>query len=121
MKPKEQTPLPTTVEDLTKLVRSIVGEALQSTAEFCRQMDELPSTGDTFLDAALDSLDPVAQTAIVALLTRDGQDERVHLARKRLTARVAKFQHPDTLRQLCEEADAGEAEESVRYWFAFGK
>ena len=48
MRSKESTPLPTTVEDLTKLVRRIVGEALQSTAAFCRQMDELPTTGDEF-------------------------------------------------------------------------
>jgi len=36
MKPKEPTTFPTTTEELTKLVRSIVGEALQSTAAFFR-------------------------------------------------------------------------------------
>jgi len=120
MKPKEPTTLPTTVEDLTKLVRSIVSETFKKTSDFCLTMDELPSTGDTFLDAALDSLDPVAQTAVVALLNRFGRDDRVDLARKRLTARVAKFRHQDVLRRLCAEADAGEAEESVGYWFTFG-
>ena len=60
MKSQVQSPLPTTLDGLEKLVRRIVGEVLQSTAAFCRQMDELPTTGDPFLDKALDDLDPVA-------------------------------------------------------------
>jgi hypothetical protein len=95
MRSKESTPLPTTVEDLTKLVRRIVGEALQSTAAFCRQMDELPTTGDEFLDKALDDLDPVAQAAIVALLRQYGKDERIDLGLERLEARIATFENPD--------------------------
>ena len=70
MRSEESTPLPTTVDGLEKLVRRIVGDALQSTAAFCRQMDDLPTTGDTFLDKAIDDLDPVAQVAIVALFAR---------------------------------------------------
>ena len=123
MKPKEPTPLPATLEDLTKLVRRIVGEALQSTAEFCRQMDELPTTGDEFLDKALDDLDPVAQTAIVALFARHSRqciDNQLDAARARLKAHVATFANPDRLRELCVDADAAESEEAVRYWLAFG-
>jgi len=123
MKPKEPTPLPATLEDLTKLVRRIVGEALQSTAEFCRQMDELPTTGDEFLDKALDDLDPVAQTAIVALFARHSRqciDNQLDAARARLNAHVSKFKNPDRLRELCADADNAPAEEAVRYWLAFG-
>lgn len=123
MKPKEPTTFPTTTEELTKLVRSIVGEALQSTAAFCRQMDELPTTGDEFLDKALDDLDPVAQTAIVALFARQSRqciDNQLDAARARLKAHVATFANPDRLRELCVDADAAEPEEAVRYWLAFG-
>jgi len=124
MKPVESTTLPTTVESLEKLVRRIVGEALQSTAAFCRQMDDLPTTGDTFLDKAIDDLDPVAQVAIVALFARQVRtciDEQLDAVRARLKAHVAKFQNPDRLRQLCAEADAAESEEAVRYWLTFAK
>ncbi len=118
---RETTTIPTTVDGLEKLVRRIVGDALQSTAEFCRQMDELPTTGDEFLDKALDDLDPVAQTAVVALLGQYGRDDRIDLALQRVEARVAKFENPDRLRQLCAEADAAESEEAVRYWLTFAK
>ena len=123
MKPKEPTTFPTTTEELTKLVRSIVGEALQSTAAFCRQMDDLPTTGDTFLDKAIDDLDPVAQVAIVALFARQVRtciDEQLDAVRARLKAHVAKFQNPDRLRELCADADNAPAEEACRYWLAFG-
>lgn len=123
MKSQSQSTLPTTLEDLTKLVRRIVGEALQSTAEFCRQMDELPTTGDEFLDKALDDLDPVAQTAIVALFARQSRqciDNQLDAARARLKAHVGKFKNPERLRELCADADNAAAEEAVRYWLAFG-
>ena len=106
MKPKEPTTFPTTTEELTKLVRSIVADALESTAEFCRQMDGLPTTGDRFLDEVIDNLDPAAQAAIVALLRRHGKDERIDFALARLRFHVSKFQAPST--------------DSVRYWVAFG-
>lgn len=120
MKPVEPTTLPTTVEDLTKLVRSVVAEAMQSTADFCRQMDGLPTTGDAFLDAALDDLGPAAQAAIVALLRRHGEDDRVDRARARLEARVRTFASPESLRQLCEQEDDAETEDAARYWLTFG-
>ncbi len=120
MKSVEPTTLPTTVEGLTKLVRGIVAEAMQSTAAFCRQMDEVPSTGDEFLDQAIDDLGPVAQNAIVSLFALHGQDDRVAAAERRLKARVAAFKDPATLRRLCIEADNSKAEEAVRYWLAFG-
>ena len=123
MKSQVQSPLPTTLDGLEKLVRRIVGEVLQSTAAFCRQMDELPTTGDPFLDKALDDLDPVAQTAIVALFARQSRqciDNQLDAARARLKAHVATFANPDRLRELCVDADAAESEEAVRYWLAFG-
>jgi len=123
MKPVESTTIPITVESLEKLVRRIVGDALQSTAAFCRQMDELPTTGDEFLDKALDDLDPVAQVAIVALFARQVRtciDEQLDAVRARLKAHVAKFQNPDRLRELCADADNAPAEEACRYWLAFG-
>ena len=46
MRSKESTTLPTTAEELAKLVRSIVAETFRCTADFCDAMDELPSTGD---------------------------------------------------------------------------
>jgi hypothetical protein len=119
MKSKELT-IPTTIEDLEKMVRRMIGEAMQSTADFCRALDDVPSTEDKFLDEALDALHPAAQAAIVALLARHGQDDRIDAARARLRARVSQFDDPDVLRELCADADDADGEESVRYWLAFG-
>ena len=62
MKSVEPTTLPTTADELTKLVRSIVAETFRCTADFCDAMDELPSTGDdhkaqTRRQAVLDALE----------------------------------------------------------------
>lgn len=120
MKSQAQSTLPTTIEGLEKVVRRIVAEALQSTAEFCRQMDELPTTGDPFLDEAIDNLDPAAQAAIVALLRRHGQDDQVDRARARLEAHIRTFASPESLRRLCEQKHDAPTEDAVRYWVAFG-
>lgn len=120
MNSTESTTIPTTVEDLEKLVRGIVADVFKSTANFCTAVDEAPSTGDGFLDKALDDLDPVAKTAVVALLSLHGRDDRVDGARARLKAHVSKFSHPDILRELCADADNAEAEEAVRFWLTLG-
>lgn len=103
-------------EDTVRAIVEHVVEILDRQGE----PDELPSTGDAYLDEALDALDPVAQTAVVALLGLHGKDDRINLARDRLNAHVARFEDPEALRELCIEADSAEAEESCRYWFAFG-
>ena len=80
----------------------------------------LPTTGNHYLDSALDRLDPAAKVAIVALLQRHGQDPAVDLVRDRLREQVEWLENPDTLSNVC--ASLGyepEHEADVTFWMSY--
>ena len=74
MKPKEPTTFPTTTEELTKLVRSIVGDALQSTADFCDAMDD-DHKAQTRRQAVLEALRRASQASTRPAAKHEGSQQ----------------------------------------------
>jgi len=81
----------------------------------------LPSTGNRYLDRALDQLPPDAKLAVVALFERLGRgcDDLTDNAQRRLSAHVAWLDDPDVVRDYCIEHDCSEVEENIGFWMAF--
>ena len=83
--------------------------------------DSLPSTGNRYLDRALDQLPPDAKLAVVCLFERLGRgcDDLAENAKRRLSAHVAWLDDPKIVQEYCIEHDCSEVEENIGFWMAF--
>jgi hypothetical protein len=77
----------------------------------------VPSTGNQYVDRALDALSPDAKLAILAILERaptegDIQNE----VEARFLAQTDWMNHPEAVQQFCQSADDGDLEERIVFW-----
>lgn len=78
-----------------------------------------PSTGNGYLDKAIDQLDIDAKIALLALLERHGQDPAIDGARARLEFQMDRFADPETLDEYCRSVDDSGLEEQIGFWQAY--
>lgn len=78
---------------------------------------DLPSTGNRYVDQALDALPPDAQLAILAILERnttkgDIQNE----VEARFRQKTTWMDDPELVRRFCMNADDADLEERIGFW-----
>lgn len=78
-----------------------------------------PSTGNGYLDKALDQLSIDGKIALLALLERHGQDPAIDGARARLESQMDRFADPVTLDEYCRSIDDSGLEEQISFWQAY--
>lgn len=77
----------------------------------------LPTTGDKYLDQAIDQLPPDAVLACVAFMERGGgQDCMIPLVEKRLHARASWMDDPGAVNDFCVTEDDSALEERITFW-----
>lgn len=78
-----------------------------------------PSTGNHYLDKALDQISVDGKIALLALLERHGQDPAIDGARRRMEFQMDRFADPETLDEYCRAIDDSSLEEQIAFWQAY--